>query len=38
VVHGDTRIAAGDRVAVVVNRESAAQVREMFTTAPPEPV
>jgi len=31
VVHGDTKIHAGDRVAVVVNRDSAVAVREMFT-------
>jgi len=31
VVHGDTTIHAGDRVAVVVNRDSAVAVREMFT-------
>ncbi len=31
VVHGDTTIHAGDRVAVVVNRDSAVAVRELFT-------
>ena len=31
VVHGDTRIESGDRVAVVVSGESAATVRELLT-------
>ncbi|MGD8328326.1 MAG: chloride channel protein [Acidobacteriota bacterium] len=34
LVHGDTHIHGGDRVAVVVNRESATKVREMFTSVP----
>jgi len=33
VVHGDTSIEVGDRVAVVVNNESATAVRELFTSS-----
>jgi NhaP-type Na+/H+ and K+/H+ antiporter len=36
LVHGDTHIHAGDRIAVVVNRDNAAKVREMFTSVTDE--
>jgi len=36
VVHGDTVIREGDRIAMVVNRDSATAVRELFTAQPAE--
>jgi len=33
VVHGDTRLQEGDRIAVVVTRDSASAIREMLTAA-----